>query len=467
MNRRIFRKWGGSKSPILPKATKGYKGQGLLLDGDSWLACEQVGIFKRSDPFSIGLWVYLPQELEEGVIFHKNKGSALHAFRGYHLYLKEGKLEWVMARTWPENAIIKQTIADVPKDQWVHLMITYDGSSQASGTKLYVNGQTASTKVLKDNLTRDIVFNYLEDIIYKKPIEPNLQIGARWRGVGIKGAKVDEILVYNRTLTWLEVQQIQTTQPPQIAQTQPADLMESEKNQLAAYYLSQFSSVYQQELKELNLLRTALVDSMELIKEVMVMKDMEEPRPTFLLNRGVYDDYGEEVYPNTPKSVMSFPNTLPQNRLGLAQWLVDPDHPLTARVAVNRYWQNYFGTGLVKTAQDFGNQGALPSHPALLDWLAIEFVESGWNVKALQKLIVMSATYRQSSFTSDTLLEMDKENIWLARGPSLRLTSEMIRDNALAASGLLNRNIGGESVYPYQPDGLWAMNFDPYTQGFW
>ncbi|MEM6697460.1 MAG: DUF1553 domain-containing protein, partial [Bacteroidota bacterium] len=140
------------------------------------------------------------------------------------------------------------------------------------------------------------------------------------------------------------------------------------------------------------------------------------------------------------------------------------DNPLTARVAVNRYWQNYFGRGLVKTAQDFGNQGDLPTHPELLDWLAVTFMESGWDVKALQKMIVLSATYRQSSHTSPELLAMDKENKWLARSPGVRLTSEMIRDNALAASGLLNKQVGGESVYPYQPEGLWAMNFDPYPQ---
>ena len=210
--------------------------------------------------------------------------------------------------------------------------------------------------------------------------------------------------------------------------------------------------------------RTALVDSMEQVKEIMVMQEMSTPRSTYLLNRGVYDDYGEEVFPNTPKSVMAMPENLPKNRLGLAKWLTHPDHPLTARVAVNRYWQNYFGRGLVKTTQDFGNQGELPSHPALLDWLASQFIESTWDVKALQKLIVMSATYRQSSHANKELMEKDGNNKWLARGPSFRLTSEMMRDNALYASGLLNRKVGGESAYPYQPEGLWAMNFDPYIQ---
>ena len=168
----------------------------------------------------------------------------------------------------------------------------------------------------------------------------------------------------------------------------------------------------------------------------MVMEEMEDARPTFVLNRGVYDDYGEQVSPSTPASLLAMSENLPRNRLGLAQWLTHPDHPLTARVAVNRYWQNYFGRGLVKTAEDFGNQGELPSHPELLDWLAVSFVESGWDVKALQRLIVTSETYKQNSYAHPDLLKQDPENVWLARGPSIRLTSEMMRDNALTASAL-------------------------------
>ncbi|MEL6592673.1 MAG: DUF1553 domain-containing protein, partial [Bacteroidota bacterium] len=163
-------------------------------------------------------------------------------------------------------------------------------------------------------------------------------------------------------------------------------------------------------------------------------------------------------------SLLVFPENLPPNRLGLAQWLFLTENPLTARVAVNRYWQQYFGQGLVSTTQDFGNQGSLPTHPELLDWLALRFMESEWDVKALQKLIVMSATYRQNSLTSPELREKDKDNIWLARGPKMRLSSEMLRDNALAASGLLNDKVGGESVRPYQPKGLWIMNGGRYQE---
>jgi hypothetical protein len=188
----------------------------------------------------------------------------------------------------------------------------------------------------------------------------------------------------------------------------------------------------------------------------MVMEEMAKPRPAFVLHRGQYDAPREQVQPATPESVLSFPDHLPKNRLGLSKWLFDAKNPLTARVTVNRYWQLFFGKGLVKSAHDFGNQGNLPTHPQLLDWLAVSFRESGWDVKKLMKLIAMSATYRQSSKAGPQTLAVDAENLYLARGPQYRLPAEMIRDNALAASGLLVHQIGGESVKPYQPEGLWT-----------
>ena len=192
--------------------------------------------------------------------------------------------------------------------------------------------------------------------------------------------------------------------------------------------------------------------------KVMVMQEMETPRDTFVLKRGQYDqpDSARQRTPDIPAIFGSLPEGLPRNRLGFAKWLVHRDNPLTARVAVNRYWQRYFGKGLVKTVEDFGAQGSLPTHPELLDWLAAAFMDSGWNVKATQKLIVMSATYRQSSKTSPALLELDPENKLHARGPRFRLSAHEIRDQALALSGRLSDKIGGPSVKPYQPDGLWS-----------
>ena len=189
---------------------------------------------------------------------------------------------------------------------------------------------------------------------------------------------------------------------------------------------------------------------------VMVMNDSVKPRPTHVLVRGQYDVQGEKVSPNVPEEILPLNSSYSKDRLGLAQWLFSEDNPLTARVAVNRIWQAFFGRGLVNTPADFGNQGSLPSHPELLDFLAFEFMQSGWNVQALQKKILLSSTYQQSSKVTEELLEKDPENTWLSRGPRYRRTFEMIRDNALAASGLLNKSIGGPSVKPYQPEGLWA-----------
>ena len=196
------------------------------------------------------------------------------------------------------------------------------------------------------------------------------------------------------------------------------------------------------------------LDTLENIP-LMVMKEMEEPRPAFVLNRGAYDQPTDRVQPNTPKAILAMNKGLPTNRLGLAEWLFDLQNPLTARVAVNRLWQQCFGEGLVGSIGDFGNQGTLPTHPALLDWLAAELQED-WDVKALLKTIVLSATYQQSAAIDPTLFELDPENRWLARAPRSRLSAEMIRDHALAASGLLVQQVGGPSVKPYQPDGLWA-----------
>jgi hypothetical protein len=279
------------------------------------------------------------------------------------------------------------------------------------------------------------------------------------RGTGFKNGLVDDLYVYARALTAPEVFWL-TQAPGTKVQKPPSPFGEKA---LWQYYFGNLSAAYQRQLGELEKLRQEKNKIMEQVPEAMVMDEMEKKRPTYVLLRGLYDAHGEEVQPGTPASVLPFPKTAPQNRLGLARWLLSPENPLTARVAVNRYWQTYFGQGLQKTTDDFGNQGSLPSHPELLDWLAVTFRKSGWNVKAMQKLIVMSATYRQSSFASPALGAKDPENLWLARGPAFRLTAEMVRDNALAASGLLTPKIGGPSVKPYQPEGLWAMNNAVYV----
>lgn len=442
-----------------PTFSEGKYKEGLSLDGDAWFDCANVGVFDRNQPFSIGIWVNIPEKIKNGVIFHKGSGAAIYNFKGFHLALKDNQLELLMAHTAPDNAIIEYA-RDIPRNEWVHLAITYDGSSKASGYKLFMNGAELSTEVKVDNLYKDIIF-------YGNVIggEPGIQIGARWRGQGIGNARIDDIMIFDRELTALEI--IQVVDPSRfrsLISTPSAELTKLQRRQLYTYYLDNLSSQYQSSIASLQEQRKIYSDTLEKIPAVMVMKEMEEARPTYVLERGVYNAHGKQVFPNTPTSILPWKAEYPKNRLGFAQWIFDDDHPLTARVAVNRYWQNYFGRGLVNTTEDFGNQGALPSHPELLDWLAIQFRESGWDVKALQKLIVMSAAYRQDSYTSPEIRKLDPDNILLARGPTQRLTSEMVRDQALFASGLMVRKIGGKSVKPYQPEGLWRMSGSRYKR---
>lgn len=446
---------------------QGKKGKGLSMDGDTWLDLDKIGIYQRNQPFSIGIDVFIPQDLENGVIFHKMNSPELHNFRGYHLKIKENKIEALLAHVYPDNAIVIESLNEIPKEKWVQLTMTYDGSSTANGVGIYMDGEKLKTKTKYDNLYKDIIFHGLRLYGKKSPkLEPGLRIGAVWRGKGIGGATVDNILVFDKQLSDIEVLQISNTKVLEALKQKPlVDLTNDEKEKLTHYYLSANSKPYNKALEKLEKDRLVLVDSMNNVKQIMVMKEMPEPRQAYILDRGQYDAPTDSVFPNTPEEIFPFPENYEKNRIGLAKWITHPDNPLTARVTVNRYWQNLFGRGIVKTSEDFGNQGELPTHPKLLDWLAIKFMESGWDVKALHKLIMMSNTYQQSSIPSAELMEIDKENKLLARGPAKRLSGEMLRDNVLFASGLLSEKIGGKSVNPYQPPGLWRVTGETYKVG--
>ncbi|GLR16425.1 DUF1553 domain-containing protein [Portibacter lacus] len=432
-------------------------GDGVKFDGDTWIDLPKTGVFGRNERFSISVWANIPSAIKNGNIFHKGDGSILYNWRGYHLKIVDNQLEILLAHTAPGNSITEITKKEFPRDQWVHFAFTYDGSSKASGLKLYVDGEEMETEVKVDRLYKDILF--------RRSNEPSLQFGARWRGKGIKGGIIDEVKVYNKELTTLEIRLLSEHKSViDITKKVPSELNDEEKKLLKDYYVGAVSKEVAKSYDELVKQRKSLVDSVENIQELMVMEETPEPVQAYLLDRGVYDARTIKVFPNTPEAIMPMPEEYPKNRLGFAQWLFDKDHPLTARVAVNRFWQNYFGRGLVKTSEDFGNQGEMPSHPELLDWLALHFIESGWDMKALQKMIVMSNTYRQESLASQEMLERDEDNILLARGPSQRLSGEMLRDNVLLASGLLNDTIGGKSVKPYQPAGLWKVNGAAYQE---
>ena len=235
---------------------------------------------------------------------------------------------------------------------------------------------------------------------------------------------------------------------------------DADKKRLREYYRANYSPEWKGLQAKTGELEKKAQEIDAQVPATMVTKEMEKRRDAFILRRGQYTQKGDKVLPGVPAVLPPLGDGAPQNRLGLAQWLVRRDHPLTARVTVNRFWQQYFGVGIVKTAVDFGSQGEWPVHPELLDWLAVDFIESGWDVKRLQKLIVMSAAYRQSARVTPEGLEKDPENRLLSRGPRFRMDAEMIRDSALAVSGLLVERIGGPSVKPYQPGGIWeAVGF--------
>ncbi len=397
-------------------------------------------------PFSCGAWVYPASSA--GCILSKTDDS--NAFRGFDLTLRKGRLLFHLIHRWKDDAMELAVRNPIPSRQWSHLFVTYDGSGKAEGVKIFIDGNPQPLDVQVDRLAGSIA--------NKEP----LRIGRRKSSASFEG-KIDELRMYGRTLTEEEVFALATGQLIRGVAARPMGQRDPHlAKKLTDYYLDRDApQTFREQRDRVNALEQKRAAFAKTIPTMMVMQEMKEPRPTFVLVRGAYDRPGEPVHAGVPACLGEFPQQAPHNRLGLAQWLTSRDHPLTARVTVNRIWQQFFGTGIVRTTEDFGVQGEWPSHPELLDWLAVEFIESGWNVKQLVRQIVLSSTYRQSSFASrDQYLE-DPLNRKLARGPRFRLDAECIRDQALAISGLLVERIGGPSVKPYQPPGLWrAVSYD-------
>ena len=381
----------------------GKLGKAILFTGDDSVDTP-VGNFNRHDPFSVSLWMQVPDVKDRAVVFHRSQAWTDAGSRGYELLIEEGKLKWSLIHFWPGNAISIRTHASVPIKQWVNVVVTNDGSSRADGLKIYLDGKLAAVEVIRDNLTKNITGGGHDSI----------SLGQRMRDRGFKGAMIDDFRVFSRDVSM------------------PRD--EKMEPKLAT-------------LKEARAAVTALANDQ---KEIMVMGELPQPKKTYLLTRGEYDKRGEEVGPRTPDFLPPMPKDAPMNRLGLAKWLTAPEHPLTARVTVNRLWQNLFGRGLVKNTEDFGSQGERPLYPELIDYLAQRFIESGWDLKALVKEIVLSQVYQQQSISTPAAMEDDPENVLLARGARFRLPAEMIRDNALVAAGLLKLTLGGPAVYPYE-----------------
>jgi hypothetical protein len=399
-----------------------------------------VAAFGFYDKFTLSAWIY--PESPSGAILSRTQPLA--EADGYCLCLKDGRVQLNLVQRWLDDALRVETAEPLAQNRWHHVTATYDGSLVADGVRLYINGRPAAKRVLLDELNQNFRVN-----------QP-FRIGAgglpenRFRG------RIEDVRIYQVALSDEEAAVVaERGNLTEIAAIPPEKRTPGQAAKIRLAFLDRFAPAEirdaWREVAALRLEHRALVES---LPTVMVMEEMTPPRETFLLVRGAYDRPGDKVARGVPAILPRLPAG-PNDRLALARWLVDPANPLTARVAVNRLWQMLFGAGLVRTVEDFGAQGEWPSHPDLLDWLATEFVATGWDVKALLKTIVTSATYRQSSRVTPALLERDPENRLLARGPRLRLSAEMVRDQALFVSGLLVEKTGGPSVKPYQPAGLW------------
>jgi hypothetical protein len=398
-----------------------------------------IGRLNYRDPFTFAAWI--KPESKTGAIL--SKSDDYFEGQGHGLYLIDGKLRLHVIFRWTDLGMRVETEDALPLDQWQHVIATYDGSMKASGVHLYVDGREQKLKVLFDQC--------IWPIDSKEPF----RIGAGG-GLRFKGA-IDDVRVYKRALNEREAAVLPMRESiAQIAAMPAPSRSEAQRDKLHMCFIEKYAPAKVTKGRgELSALRAERQRYLDMIPTVMVMAERTERRDTFLLKRGAYDAPGEKVEPGTPAVLPPMKREWPANRLGLARWLVDRENPLTARVAVNRYWEMMFGAGLVKTVEDFGAQGEWPVQAELLDWLAVEFMESGWDVKHVLRTIVTSAAYRQSSKVTPELLEKDPENRFVSRGPRFRLPPEMVRDQALAWSGLLVEKVGGPSVKPYQPPGLW------------
>ena len=410
-------------------------------DGQHFLEADgKIADFDYLQPFTLAAWIQ-PEAATGAIVSHVED---YFEGMGHGLYLIDGKIRVHIIRRWTDLGIRVETAAPIPLHQRQHVLVTYDGERKAAGVRIYLNGEPQATTILFDQNTEPI----------RHPKTP-LRIGA---GGGLRFlGTIEDVRIYNRALTPEEAAILSVRESAgQLAAISQEQRSPAQSAKLAAYYLERAAAPEMRNARdELAALRRERKKFAGEIPTVMVMADSATPRDTFLLKRGAYDSPGEKVTASVPEILTPLRPEWPNNRLGLARWLVDRGNPLTARVTVNRFWQSYFGFGIVKTVDDFGAQGEFPVHPELLDWLATEFMDSGWNVKALQKTIVMSATYRQSSRVTAELLQKDPDNRLLARGSRFRLGPEVIRDQALAVSGLLVEKLGGPSVKPYQPAGLW------------
>lgn len=439
-----------------PVLRTGLTGQAATVGGNGILSLGKKGDVQCHKRSSISFWLKT-DGAKDGVILSRQEKSTRRP--GFAVELKNGRLQFYIITRWVAGVGAIEATQAIPVGKWVHVALTNDGTQRAKGQQIWINGQLADSQILMNT-------NSNTGGTSAKGL---LRVGGGVVGPKFAG-QVDDLRFYDRTLFANEIETLAV--PSTIAdllQTPFEQQAAAEQNKLLNWIAETATlkdipdqpspvkngiALLQQSIAAFEDTRQRRIKLVDSFPTSMVMEDAPNPRPTTVRVRGVYNNHGEVVDPGTPEVLPPFPDSNEPARLRFAKWLVSGRHPLTARVTVNRYWQKYFGAGLVRSPNDFGLQGDLPTHPDLLDWLAVEFADSGWDVKQMQKLIVLSATYRQDSrFNAET---KDPQNHWLSRGPRRRLTARQLRDQALFVSGLLTSEIGGPSVSPYQPTGLWA-----------
>lgn len=432
----------------------GVTGKAAQLDGKSFVDAGDVASFGYFDKFSLAAWIR-PDDQQGGTILSRMTDEV--EGDGYSVVLKDGSIHVYLLKRWLDDAIrVNTDDAVIQANSWQHVTVTYDGSRLASGVKVYVDGQRKPLTTQIDALNQTFAL----------PKEP-LRIGGGNGPTSRFHGAIDEVRIFNRVLSANDATMLgQRQSVAELIAIPLAKRFAGQNLKLRHCFLRRHAPAEMQRLLgDVDAAEKRLEKLVDAIPNVMVMQELNQPRSAHVLIRGQYDHPGKPVERGVPATLPPLRKDTPQNRLGFARWLVDPEHPLTARVAVNRQWQHFFGAGLVRTPEDFGTQGQRPTHPELLDWLATELVASGWDVKQMHRLIVTSSAYRQSSRVNPDAAR-DPENRLLSRGPRLRLSAQALRDQALFASGLLVEQLGGPSVNPYQPPGLWEeLANQTYEQG--
>jgi len=404
----------------------------------------QFGDFERTNAFSYSAWVKRGADSAGAMFARMSDGD--NTYRGWDLWIADGKPAIHIIHEWPKDAIKVTGKEELPKDRWSFVCVTYDGSSKGKGVKIYVNGELQEMEINNNNLKGSI-----------RTTVP-FKLGQRNVGQAAMNSALQDLKIYNRVLKPDEITELMRIPRLKWLATEPADKRTApDVQELFSLWLPEVDATYRQLVSSRNDLKMEQTGIRNRGTVAYVMNERTNAPEAYVLYRGEYDKQRDHVTPATPAFLPPMSADLPRNRLGFAKWLLEPENPLTARVTVNRFWQELFGTGIVKTAGDFGVAGEMPTHPELLDWLAVDFREHNWDVKRLFKLMVMSDTYRQSSVTTPEKNERDPQNRLLARGPRFRMDAEMVRDYALSASDLLVEKVGGPSVRPYQPPGIWDI----------